>query len=179
MAISRLNTPVSNVAPEQRVGGVVDIYCKVAGVDGESQDSKHTGWIAVDSIAGGVANAGAMGYGGGGGSGKSQWQDLTLRCKFEKSFSTLMQKCASGEHIPSVEISACKAGGEQQEFLNIKMTDVIISSLNLTGAEVTEPMFDIGFNFTTIVVSSKAQTNTGSMGAASVAGWNVKLNKKI
>jgi type VI secretion system secreted protein Hcp len=179
MAINRLNTPVATVSPEQRLGGVVDIYCKVDGVDGESQDAKHTGWISVESIAGGVANAGAFAYGGGGGSGKSQWQDLTVRCKFDKCFATLMQKCASGEHVSNVEISACKAGGEQQEFLNIKMQNVLISSLNLSGAESTEPMFDCGFNFSQITVTGKAQTNQGSMGAATVAGWDVKQNQKI
>ena len=43
MAINRLNSPVANVAPEQRLGGIVDIYCKIDGVDGEAQDAKHQG----------------------------------------------------------------------------------------------------------------------------------------
>ena len=177
MAVSRLNDPVATMAPEQRIGGVVDIYCKIAGVEGEAQDSKHKGWMHVESIAGGVANAGAFAYGGGGGSGKAQWQDITIRGRFDKCFSTLMKKCASGEHIASVEISACKAGGEQQEFLNVKMENVLISSLNLSGAESTEPMYDCGFNFQKIKVESKSQSNTGSMGGAVVAEWVVKLNK--
>ena len=88
-----------------------------------------------------------------------------------------MKKRASGEHIASVEISACKAGGEQQEFLNVKMENVLISSLNLSGAESTEPMYDCGFNFQKIKVESKSQSNTGSMGGAVVAEWDVKLNK--
>lgn len=176
MAVNRLNNPVANVSPEQRVGGVVDIYCKIDGIEGESEDSKHKGWIHVESIAGGVANAGAFAYGGGGGSGKAQWQDITIRGRFDKCFATLMKKCASGEHIGSVEISACKAGGSQQEFLNIKMTNVLISSLNLSGAESTEPMFDCGFNFEKIKVEGKSQTSTGSMGGAVVAEWNLKSN---
>lgn len=129
----------------------------------------------VESIAGGVANAGAFAYGGGGGSGKAQWRDATIRGRFDKCFATLMKKCAAGEHIGSVEISACKAGGSQQEFLNIKMTNVLISSLNLSGAESTEPMFDCGFNFQKIKVEGKSQSSTGSMGGA-VVKWDVKLN---
>lgn len=179
MAINRLNSPVANVAPEQRLGGVVDIYCKIDGVEGEALDSKHQGWIHVEAIAGGVANAGAFAYGGGGGSGKAQWQDITIRGKFDKCFATMMQKCATGEHIGKVEISACKAGGDQQEFLNIKMEDVIISSLNLSGAESTEPMFDCGFNFAKVTVTGKGQDSKGNMGGAVTAGYNVKLNQKI
>ncbi|MCL2887635.1 MAG: type VI secretion system tube protein Hcp [Betaproteobacteria bacterium] len=179
MAISRFNNPVANVAPQQNVGGVVDIYLKVDGVDGEAEDANHTAWIGVDSIAGGVANAGAFSYGSGGGSGKAQWNDLAVRCKFDKCYPTLMQKCASGEHITSVQISANKAGGTQEEFLNINMQDVIISSINLAGSEATEAMFDIGFNFAKIVVTGKAQTDQGTMGGAVVAGWDVKLNQKI
>ena len=179
MAVARLNNPVANVAPEQRLGGVVDIYCKVDGIEGEAEDAKHKWWIHVEAVAGGVANAGAFAYGGGGGSGKAQWQDLTIRAKFDKCFATLMQKCAAGEHIGKVEISACKAGGEQQEFLNIKMEDVIISSLNLSGAESTEPMFDCGFNFAKITVQGKSQTSKGSMGGATVAGWDLKKNQRV
>lgn len=55
MAVSRLNSPIANVAPEQRLGGVVDIYCKVDGVEGEAEDAKHKGWIHVEAVAGGVA----------------------------------------------------------------------------------------------------------------------------
>jgi type VI secretion system secreted protein Hcp len=179
MAISQINTPVATVAPNLTSGGVVDIYLQVAGVTGEATDANHTGWINVQSIAGGVANAGTMAYGGGGGSGKSQWQDLTAQCKFDQCYPTLMQMCASGQHIPTVKISACKAGGTQVEFLLITMTDVLISSLNLAGTQSTESMFDVSFNFAQITVTGKAQTPSGSTGAAVVAGWNVKQNIKI
>jgi len=177
--VQRLNNPLATTAPELTAGGNVDIYCKIDGVEGEAPDANHLGWIAVDSIAGGVANAGAFAYGGGGGSGKAQWQDLTVRCKFDKCYSTLMQKCAAGDHIPTVIISACKAGGTQQEFLNIRLTNVLISTLNLAGTQSTEPMFDCGFNFAQITVTAKPQTNLGTMGAAVVAGWDVKQNIKI
>lgn len=179
MAVNRLNTPVQTVAPEQRLGGLVDIYCKIDGIEGESLDAKHMGWLHVESIAGGVANAGAFAYGGGGGSGKAQWQDITIRGKFDKAFATMMQKCATGEHISRVEISACKAGGEQQEFLNIRMEDVLISSLNLSGAESTEPMYDCGFNFAKVTVTGKSQDAKGTMSGAVTAGYNIKLNQKI
>jgi type VI secretion system secreted protein Hcp len=176
---SRLISTAAASAPELIAGGNVDIYCRVEGVEGEATDAQHIGWITVDSIAGGVANAGAFAYGGGGGSGKSQWQDLTVRCKFDKSYATLMQKCAAGDHIPSVTISACKAGGTQIEFLNIKMTEVLISSLNLVGSQSTETMFDCAFNFGQIVVTGTPQTNLGTRGASVVAGWDVKQNIKI
>ena len=133
----------------------------------------------VSTAGQGSAGIAAQSIGGGGGSGKAQWQDLTIRAKFDKCFATLMQKCAAGEHIGKVEISACKAGGEQQEFLNIKMEDVIISSLNLSGAESTEPMFDCGFNFAKITVQGKSQTSKGSMGGATVAGWDLKKNQRV
>jgi len=158
---------------------VVDIYLRVDGVTGESEDAKHKGWIGVDSIAGGVANAGAFAYGSGGGSGKAQWNDLAVRCKFDKSFPILMLKCASGEHIGSVEISASKAGGEQWEFMNVRLEGVLISSVNLSGSEYTEPMFDVGFNFQKITVQGKGQTSMGTMGPAVTGSWNVKDNAII
>jgi len=69
--------------------------------------------------------------------------------------------------------------GTREEFLNIKMTNVLISSLNMAGAQSTETMFDMGFNFAQIVVTGTPQTNTGASGASVVAGWDVKQNIKI
>jgi type VI protein secretion system component Hcp len=47
--------------------------------------------------------------------------------------SSLMQKCATGKHYDQVTLSCRKAGGTQQEYMVVKMTNVIISSYQVNG----------------------------------------------
>lgn len=46
----------------------------------------------------------------------------------------LLRASTSGKHIPEVSISARKAGGTQQEFYQVKLTDVLVSSYQSGGA---------------------------------------------
>ncbi|MCP6726322.1 type VI secretion system tube protein Hcp, partial [Klebsiella pneumoniae] len=48
----------------------VDMFLKLDGVTGESQDSKHKGEIHIESFSWGMNQTGASGSGGGGGAGK-------------------------------------------------------------------------------------------------------------
>ncbi len=54
----------------------IDIYLKVEGTTGESQDSKHKGWTDVLSFEWGLHNPCNMAVGGGGGAGKVSFNDL-------------------------------------------------------------------------------------------------------
>ena len=45
----------------------------------------------------------------------------------------LMSSCATGEHIKEATLTCRKAGGSQQDFLIIKMNDMIVSSTGRRG----------------------------------------------
>jgi len=46
----------------------------------------------------------------------------------------LLRASANGQHIPEVKVQARKAGGTQQEYMTIKLTDVLVSSYQSGGA---------------------------------------------
>lgn len=46
-----------------------DLFLKIEGITGESQDANHKGWIGVDSFTWGATQPGNMATGGGGGAG--------------------------------------------------------------------------------------------------------------
>lgn len=48
-----------------------DIFLKIDGVTGESRDSRHQGWIQIESFSWGATQPSGMETGSGGGSGKS------------------------------------------------------------------------------------------------------------
>ena len=109
----------------------VSIFAKIGTIKGESHDAKHKDEIEVLSWAWGVSQSGALAPGGGGGSGKASFQDFTFTHHVDKASPLLMKACATGKHIKEATITVRKAGKGQQEFLVIKMTDVLVTSVAL------------------------------------------------
>ena len=69
--------------------------------------------------------------GGGGGAGKATFQDLSIVHKIDKASPSLLKACATGGHLKEATITHRKAGKGQQEYLIIKMNDVIITGVAL------------------------------------------------
>ena len=106
-----------------------DIFAKIGDIKGESLDDKHKDEIEVLSWSWGVSNAAAMKGAGGGGAGKASFHDLSFTHHIDKASPVLMQACATGVHMKEATITHRKAGKGQQEFLIVKMSDVIVTSV--------------------------------------------------
>src|SRR5205823_14291678 len=107
---------------------VVDYFLKVEGIDGESQDAKHKGSIQIDSCSIGAHQTGAHAAGGGGGAGKASLQDFTFVKPADKASAKLFLACCGGEHLKKAVLVCRKAGKDQQEYLKITLTDLLVSS---------------------------------------------------
>ena len=105
-----------------------DIFAKIGDIKGESLDDKHKDEIEVLSFSWGVTNH-AMPSGSGGGTGKATFQDLSFVHKIGKASPLLMKACATGAHLKEATVTQRKAGKGQQEFLIVKMNDIIITSV--------------------------------------------------
>jgi type VI secretion system secreted protein Hcp len=159
----------------------VDYFLKIDGVPGESPDAKHKGEIQLESFSWGETSAGGGGPGGGGGgAGKVQMQDLVVNMMTSKASPKLMLACATGKHYKDAVLTARKAGKSQQEFLVIKMKQVIITSYLIGGSDVGDaPMDQAALGFEQIQMEYRPQKSDGSLDAAVTAGWDVVKNKAI
>ena len=159
----------------------VDYFLKLKGIDGESADHKHKGSIDLESWSWGETNSGSHSSGGGGGSGKVSLQDFHFVMKMSKASPKLFLFCASGEHIPEGLLTCRKAGKDQQEYLIVKFTDLIVSSYQTGGSSHGEvvPTDQVSLNFAKIEVDYKEQKADGTLGGSTKAGWDVKQNKKV
>lgn len=111
----------------------VDMFLKLDGIKGESHDSKHIDEIEISSFSWGVSQQGAFGAGGGGGAGKVSVHDISIMKRLDKSTPLLMLSCASGQHIKTGLITVRKAGEKPLEYLKIKLEDILISSVQISG----------------------------------------------
>jgi type VI secretion system secreted protein Hcp len=159
----------------------VDYFLKLTGVEGEATDHKHKNEIDVESFSWGETNSGTHVGGGGGGAGKVSMQDFHFVMRASKASPKLMLACATGEHIKEGTLVCRKAGTDQQEFLTIKMSDLLVSSYQTGGSSNggVVPMDQVSLNYSKIEFEYKEQKPDGSLGGAIKAGYDLKANKKV
>ncbi|HMO67430.1 MAG TPA: type VI secretion system tube protein Hcp [Novosphingobium sp.] len=156
-----------------------DIFLKLETIKGESKDKSHKGEIDVESFTFGLQNGGSWSAGGGGGAGKVAFQDITIHKYADSSTPSLMQACASGQHIKSGVLTVRKAGGKQEEFYKIALTNILVSSITNTGANGGNPTEVVSLNFEEIKFDYKEQGADGTLGGVVKFGWNLKQNAKV
>jgi type VI secretion system secreted protein Hcp len=158
----------------------VDYFLKIDGIEGESTDAKHKAEIDLESWGWGATQSGTMQYGGGGGAGKVAMQDFHFVMRHSKASPKLMLACASGEHIKKATLTCRKAGKDQQEFMKIEFSDLLVSSFQTGGsANGIIPTDQVTLNFAKIEHEYKEQSADGSLKGPVKAGWDVKANKAV
>lgn len=157
----------------------VDYFLKIDGIDGESADSKHKSEIDLLSYNFGAAQTGTQSSGGGGGAGKVQMQDFHFNMHINKATPKLLLACATGEHIKKAVLTCRKAGKEQQEYLKVTFSDLLVSSYNTGGSGADIPVESISLNFAKIEFEYKEQKADGTLGGAVKAGYDLKANKAV
>ena len=155
-----------------------DYFLKITDIPGESADSKHKDEIDLESWSWGEANSGSHATGGGGGAGKVAMQDFHFTMRVNKASPKLFLACAQGTHIKEALLTCRKAGKEQQEYLKIKFSDLLIASYQ-TGGSTGDvvPVDQIAFNFSKIEITYAPQKPDGSLGSPVVHNYDLKLNK--
>jgi type VI secretion system secreted protein Hcp len=159
----------------------VDYFLKLDGIKGESVDSKHKEEIDLESWSWGATNAAARATGAGSGAGKVSMQDFHFVMSNNKASPALMLACATGQHIKEATLTCRKAGGDQQEYFLVKMSDLLISSYQTGGSEsgAPTPTDHISLNFSKIEFEYKPQLADGKLGSPIKTGFDLKAMKKV
>lgn len=159
----------------------VDMFLMLKGISGESQDAKHKGEIDIDAFTFAVNQAGSAARAGGSGSGKAEFADIHIVKQIDKSTPTLVNHCATGEHIPTALITVRKAGGGKdggKEYYKITLTDVLVSSVSNSGNNSSDvPMEEVSLNYGQIDIEYAPQDSAGVLGGVVKSGYNIRANK--
>ena len=140
------------------------IFARIGTIKGESQDARHKDEIEVLSWSWGVSQSGPAGHPGGGGVGKASFHDVTFTHHIDKASPLLMKACATGQHIADATITVRKAGASQQEYLIIKMTDILVTSVSTSvSAEEGSTLEGVVLAFAKVDLEYKPQKPDGSL----------------
>ncbi|MBS3925092.1 MAG: type VI secretion system tube protein Hcp [Nitrosarchaeum sp.] len=154
----------------------VDYFLKIDGVPGESTDDKHKGWIEIESFSWGASQSSATS--GGGGAGKVSISDFSFTSSASKASPKLFEHVVTGKHIKDVTLQLCVAGEgrESQCYLDIVLSDVLVSSYQSQGSSGEQPTEQLSLNFSKIEFKYQP---IGSSEAPVKAGYDLKKNVKV
>jgi type VI secretion system secreted protein Hcp len=156
-----------------------DIFAKIGDIKGESLDAKHKDQVEVLSWSWGVSNTGSKGAGSGAGAGKASFNDFNFTHNVDKASPVLLKACATGQHIKEATITVRKAGKGQQEFLIIKMSDVIITGVTPSGSGDGAALAEhVALQFAKVDLEYKPQKADGSLDAGIHFKYDIKGNKE-
>ena len=155
-----------------------DIFAKIGDIKGESIDDKHKDEIEILSWSWGITNAVTRAAVTGAGAGKASFHDLSFTHKIDKASPVLMKSCATGQHIKEATITLRKAGKGQQEFLIIKMNDVLITAVSDADGAEAGPIESVSLAFAKVDVEYRPQKSDGSLDAGLHFKYDLKANKE-
>ena len=161
-----------------------DVFLKIDGIDGESNDSKHKNEIEVLSFSWGVTQAitGTVSSSGTFTGQRCDMAPLTIVKQFDKASPKAAQACAAGDHLKSAILTLNRAGGDKQPYMEYKLSDVLISSVSVGGASQGEggvPSEEWSLHYAKIEMKYTQIGLDGKPGGNVAAGWDLKENKKV
>lgn len=158
----------------------VDMFIKIGDLKGESRDKTHKEEIDVLAWSWGMSQSGTTHTGGGGGAGKVSVQDISITKYVDKSSAPLMMACCKGTHYDSATLTVRKAGDTPLEYIIIKLTEIIVTSVSTGGSGGEDRLTEnVSLNFAKFEFSYQAQDAKGAKdGGAIEAKFNIAENVK-
>ncbi|SDC70531.1 Hcp family type VI secretion system effector [Paraburkholderia lycopersici] len=148
-----------------------DVFIKINGITGESEDAAHPGEIQVENWTWKMSQRSSMMSGSGGGAGKASVEDLVFFHQVDRASPNLMSYCLTGKHIDQVVLTMRKAGGVPLDFLQITMSDVIV-----TGAEMSASYEQVRLSFARVKQEYIVQNALGGSRGVVTGTFDIKAN---
>lgn len=136
----------------------VDIFLKLDGIKGESQDVGHKDEIDVVSYHWGIVNA----------RGPARSQEITVVKLVDLASPSLFDACCSGDVIKEAQIGVAKAGARDKGeiFYKVVLEEVLVTGVKSAGGTSdAHPMEEMSLNYGKIELEYREQNPDGRLGA--------------
>jgi type VI secretion system secreted protein Hcp len=156
----------------------LNMFIAIDSIKGESQDRRHKDEIDLLSWSWGMAQSVTQQSGGGGRAGKVSFKDLTLTKRTDAATSALMLACSSAMHIKEAILTVRKAGENDQEFVRLKLNDIIVSSVTDTVQAADDAIAEnVTLSFAKVAFEYFRQRPNGTLEPVSPFRWDIRDNR--
>lgn len=160
-----------------------DIYLQIDGVKGESQDSKHTGWIECDSVSWAVTQPKSANASSNGGhtAERCELTEISLSKTADLTSPLLLQLCAQGKTIPKAKFEFMRAdgAGEPIKYYEVELENVLIAHVAPSVAAGSIMGESIGLKFSKVRWKYTQQKIGGGAAGNTTGGWCLATNRHV
>ena len=118
-------------------------YVKINGIDGEATEKGHEKWIEVGEFHHGLQLDGFSSVAGRSGhfAGTASTREFVVSKNLDAATPNLNLWCAQAKPIPDVTVHVLSMkGGETHVDYEVKLSDAVVSSVNIAGGGGGEPL---------------------------------------
>ena len=155
-------------------GASSDYFLKVEGIAGESTDVRHHNEIEVVSYAWAINAASLRDCV------KAPQVPVLSGISFVKQLDKATPKLAAavttGQHLPVAVLTARRTGGDQQEYLKITLTDVIVTGYSIAATDAAFPQDSFSLGFGKIQLDYFRQKPDGTLEPPISFCWDIAGN---
>jgi type VI secretion system secreted protein Hcp len=149
------------------------------GITGESTDSQFPGQIEIQSWSvGGTNPPDLTSAKSGAGTGRVTMNYLNFTVKQTAATVHFFDRLVQGTHIPTAILTCRKAGGGQEKFHQITLTEAYVAQHQLGGSAGSETnMESFSLAYGTIKQEYFKQGTNGTTTSAGAKTWDLRANK--
>jgi type VI secretion system secreted protein Hcp len=158
-----------------------DAFLKIDSIPGESTDSQYKNWIEVLSYGHEVKQpvSYTASSAGGATAERVNFGAFSITKAVDLASPKLLEACCTGKHIKEITLVVCRAGGDKQKYMEIKMEQVLIADYrHLGGGEFPTETIEFAPGTFKLTYSQQKRTD-GAPGGNVIAGWSLIANKAI
>ena len=158
-----------------------DAFLQIDGIPGESSDAKHSEWIEITSFSHSMDQPASATASSAGGATAERVNHSTFNFShlLDKASPKLYEAVCTGKHIKSITLELCRSGGDKMKYMEIKLEQVLVSSIAPTGSADTDfPRETVKLSYGKIKWTYTQQKRADGAGGGNVsAGWDLTANK--
>jgi type VI secretion system secreted protein Hcp len=159
----------------------IDVYLQIEGINGESADGKHKGWIEVSHVIWNVnqSRASTMSTAGGLSCGRAELSEITFRKMADLSSPLLLQNCATGKTIAKAKFEFMRADGNGTPitYFTVELDNVMVSSVTPSSGDGGILSESVSLAYAKVKWKYTQQKIAGGIGGNTSGGWDAAANK--
>jgi type VI secretion system secreted protein Hcp len=159
----------------------IDVYLRIDGIKGESNDDRHKDWIECTSARWELSQpkSATASTGGGHTAERSEHGDVVISKLADLSSPILLQTCSSGKTIPKATLEFMRADGmgERVKYFEIALENVLIGGVSPAIREGGILSEHVALKYSKISWRYTQQKIGGGAGGNTAGAWNLSTNR--
>lgn len=166
----RILTTIGAILLFWPVSASADYFLKFDGINGESTDQRHRGWIDIDSFVWSITNTRAAT--GGGRTGTVELSDFSWTQGLDSSITGLFSSMTGQNEIGRAVVEFTNSSGTT--YFEMSFDDVMLTNLALNGSGGLRPSLAGSFDYGLIKLDYWALMPDGRRGTHTSASYDLR-----